>query len=500
MAKLFGFEITRLGQGDSDSLPSFVAPTNDDGALEIQEGGIFGQYLDLEGKSKSEEELINRYREMAMQPECETAIDDIINEAVVQEDKESPVSVNLDGIDFGAGVKKRITEEFDNVMRLLDFSNYGADIFKRWYVDGRLYYHNVIDVDRPNEGLKELRFIDPRQIKKVRKAIEKKDADTNVSVFKEFEEFFVYSEMGISNSEQGIKIAKDSVTYVTSGLLDKDGKQVISYLHKAIKPLNQLRAVEDAVVIYRLSRAPERRIFYVDVGNLPKGKAEQYLRDIMARYKNKIVYNATTGEIDDSRKHMSMLEDFWMPRREGGRGTEVSTLPGGQNLGEMDDVNYFKSKLYKSLNVPSSRLDSENQFSIGKTEEITRDEIKFNKFIKKLRIRFSHLFDDLLKKQLILKGVIAPEDWEELKDNIFYDFKADTHFAELKNQEILREKIGLLGEIEPYVGKYFSRQMVLKDILGYSDQDIEDLATQIQKEIDNGDIGNEEDEQGGGYY
>lgn len=500
MAKLFGFEITRLGRSasDADSMPSFVPPTNDDGAIEVAEGGILGQFLDLDGKTRNEEELINRYRDMAMQPECETAIDDIINEAVVQEDKESPVTLNLDNIDFGAGVKKRITEEFETVLRLLDFSNYGADIFKRWYVDGRLYYHNVIDVDRPNEGLKELRFVDPRMIKKVRKTVEEKDTDTQISVYNQYEEYFVYNEKGLSTSDQGIKIAKDSVSYVTSGLLDRDGKMVLSYLHKAIKPLNQLRAVEDAVVIYRLSRAPERRIFYVDVGNLPKGKAEQYLRDIMARYKNKIVYDATTGEIGDNRKHMSMLEDFWMPRREGGRGTEISTLPGGQNLGEMDDVNYFKSKLYKSLNVPSSRLDSENQFSIGKTEEITRDEIKFNKFIKKLRIRFSHLFDDLLKKQLILKGVIAPEDWEELKDNIFYDFKADTHFAELKNQEILREKIGLLSEVDQYVGKYFSKKQVMKDILRLTDEEIEELNAQIDAEKESGEIGNEQDD--GGYY
>jgi hypothetical protein len=497
MAKLFGFEITRLGTDDSGSTPSFVAPSNDDGSIDIREGGVLGQYVDLDGKAKNDEDLINRYREMAMQPECETAIDDIVNEAVVQEDKESPVTINLDNLDYGAGVKKRISEEFDSVLRLLDFSNYGPDIFKRWYVDGRINYHNVIDVDNPKEGLKELRYIDPRQIKKVRKVKTEKDGDTNISLYKEFEEYFIYNENGLSETEQGIKIARDSITYVTSGMLDKDGKQVLSYLHKAIKPLNQLRAVEDAVVIYRLSRAPERRIFYVDVGNLPKGKAEQYLRDIMSRYKNKIVYNASTGEINDDRKHMSMLEDFWMPRREGGRGTEVATLSGGQNLGEMEDVNYFKSKLYKSLNVPASRLDGEQSFSMGRGEEITRDEIKFNKFIKKLRIRFTHLFDDLLKKQLILKGVIAPEDWDEIKDSIFYDFRADTHFAELKNQEILRERIGLLGEMDQYVGKYFSRQQVLRDVLKLSDAEIEDLEATIKKETEDGKIGNEDD---GGYY
>jgi len=494
MAKLFGFEITR--QGTNDNTPSFVPPTNDDGAVDIEAGGVYGQYIDLDGHAKNETDLINRYREMAMQAECETAIDDIVNEAVVQEDKEAPVSLNLDGIKFGTGVKKRINEEFDNVLRLLDFSNYGADIFKRWYVDGRLYYHNVIDVTKPQEGLKELRYIDPRQIKKIRKTKKNKSVN-NVNTYEPVEEYFIYNEAGLTGAESGVKIAVDSVTYATSGLLDKDGKSVLSYLHKAIKPLNQLRAVEDAVVIYRLSRAPERRIFYVDVGNLPKGKAEQYLRDIMARYKNKIVYNSSTGEINDDRKHMSMLEDFWMPRREGGRGTEVSTLPGGQNLGEMDDVNYFKSKLYKSLNVPSSRLDNDNAFSIGKGDEITRDEIKFNKFIRKLRIRFTHVFDDLLRKQLILKGVISPEEWEELKDNIYYDFKADTHFSELKNQEIMRERLALLADYDQYIGKYFSRKQVLKEVLKYTDEEIENLEIDIAAEIKSGDISTEEDD--GGY-
>lgn len=486
MAKLFGFEINRIND-DADA-PSFVPRTSDDGAVEVQEGGVFGQYLDLEGVAKNEQDQINRYREMAVQAECETAIDDIVNEAVVQEEAETPVTVNTDRLEYGASVKKRIAEEFENVLRLLDFNNYGADIFKRWYVDGRLYYHNVIDIDNPTEGLKELRYVDPRMIKKVR--VPKKDVDkeTHISTYRDYEEYFVYNEKGLASADSGVKISKDSVTYCTSGLLDKDGKQVLSYLHKAIKPLNQLRAVEDAVVIYRLARAPERRIFYVDVGNLPKGKAESYLRDIMARYKNKITYNASTGEIADDRKHMSMLEDFWMPRREGGRGTQIDTLPGGTNLGEMDDVNYFKSKLYKSLNVPSSRLDSENQFSIGRSEEITRDEIKFNKFIKKLRIRFSHLFDDLLKKQLILKGVIDHDDWDIIKDGISYDFRADTYFTELKNQEIMRERLALIGDYDQYVGKYFSRRQVLKDILKMSDEEIEELETQITKEIDSGEI------------
>jgi hypothetical protein len=336
--------------------------------------------------------------------------------------------------------------------------------------------------------LKELRYIDPRQIKKVRRPIKEKDEETNVDTYKEYEEYFIFNENGLEGAGNGIKISKDSVSYVTSGLLDTGGKTVYSYLHKAIKPLNQLRAVEDAVVIYRLSRAPERRIFYVDVGNLPKGKAEAYLRDIMARYKNKIVYNASTGEIDGDRKHMSMLEDFWMPRREGGRGTEVDTLAGGQNLGEIEDVQYFQKKLYKSLNVPSSRLDNENTVSFGGGDEVTRDELKFNKFIKKIRIRFTHLFDDLLRKQLILKGVISPEEWDSIKDGIHYDFRADTYFTEVKNQEIMRERLALVSEYDQYVGKYFSRQQVMKDVLKYTDDDIEQLDAQIKKEIDSGEI------------
>lgn len=490
MAKLFGFEINRVS---NEAPPSFVAPTNDDGAMDVAGGGSFGTYLDLEGAAKNEADLVNRYREMALQPECEAAVDDIVNEAVVQEDEDSPVQLNLDRVDFSNNIKKKIHEEFANVCRLLDFNNYGTDIFKRWYVDGRLYYHNVIDPKNPQRGLLELRYIDPRNIKKVRKVKKGKDGDTNISIFEEVEEYFVYNENGLTGAEQGIKITDDSITYCTSGLLDKDRKQVLSYLHKAIKPLNQLRAVEDATVIYRLSRAPERRIFYVDVGNLPKGKAEAYLRDIMARYKNKIVYDASTGEIRDDRKHMSMLEDFWMPRREGGRGTEVSTLPGGQNLGEMEDVNYFKNKLFKSLNVPTSRLDSEAAFSIGRGEEISRDEIKFNKFIKKLRNRFTHLFDDLLRKQLILKGIINPEDWDDIKEVIYYDFRADTHFSELKQAEIMRERLALLADVDQYVGKYFSRQDVLKNVLKMSDEEIDALEERIKYEKDNGIIDDQDD-------
>lgn len=494
MAKLFGFNITRAEEDSTQ--PSFVPQASDDGAVDLVGGGLYGTYLDLEGSAKNEAELVNRYREMAMTPECEGAIDDIVNEAIVQEDMASPVTINLDKVEQSAGIKKKIAEEFNTICRLLDFNNYGPEIFKRWYVDGRLYYHNVIDTTNLQKGIVELRYIDPRQIKKVRATKKDKDQSTQVDTYLESEEYFVYNELGLSGAEVGVKIAKDAVTYCTSGLLDKDRKIVLSYLHKAIKPLNQLRAVEDAVVIYRLSRAPERRIFYVDVGNLPKGKAEQYLRDIMARYKNKIVYDASTGEIRDDRKHMSMLEDFWLPRSQGGRGTEVTTLPGGQNLGEMEDVNYFKNKLYKSLNVPTSRLDTDSSFSIGKGEEITRDEVKFNKFIRKLRLRFTHLFDDLLRKQLILKGVITPEDWDDIKEAIFYDFRADTYFAELKQAEIMRERIALLGDIDQYVGKYFTRKQVLKQVLRLSDEEIEDLDTGINDEIASGQIQTQDD---GGY-
>lgn len=484
---LFGYTIKK--DTDDTNQPSFVPETNDDGAVDISGAGAYGTYFDLEGSVRNENDLVTRYREMSLMPECELAIDDIMNEAINTDDMQQSVNVRLDNLGVSDNIKTKITKEFKEVLRLLDFDNSGSDIFKRWYVDGRLYYHNVIDVTNPSSGIKELRYIDPRTIKKVREIDEDKANPSNEArLVKKTKEYFVYNEKGMNEAQSGIKIAPDSVTYVTSGVLDAPRKMVLSHLHKAIKPLNQLRMVEDAVVIYRLSRAPERRIFYIDVGNLPKGKAEAYLRDTMQRYKNKLVYDANTGEIRDDKKHMSMLEDYWLPRREGGRGTEISTLPGGSNLGEMDDVIYFQKKLYKSLNVPSSRLESENAFAVGRVSEITRDEVKFSRFISKLRKRFTHLFDDLLRKQLILKGVISPEDWDSMKENIFYDFLQDTYFAELKEAEIVRERLGLLNEIDQYSGKYFSKEWVQKNILQMHDEDIKKMSNQIEKEIASGEL------------
>jgi len=488
---LFGFTIKR-NDADDENTPSFVPETNEDGAVDIFGAGAYGTYFDMEGSIRNEVELVTRYREMSLMPECELAIDDIVNEAINTEGFEQSVSLRLDTLKMGDGIKGKIRNEFSEVLRLLDFDNNGADIFKRWYIDGRLYYHNVIDVTSPNRGLQELRYIDPRTIKKVREIEEDKDnksaGKTGAILVKPAKEYYIFNEKGITEAQTGIKVAPDSISYVTSGLLDAQRKQVLSYLHKAIKPLNQLRMVEDAVVIYRLSRAPERRIFYIDVGNLPKGKAEAYLRDTMQRYKNKLVYDANTGEIRDDKKHMSMLEDYWLPRREGGRGTEISTLPGGSNLGEMDDVLYFQKKLYRSLNVPVSRLESENAFALGRASEITRDEVKFSRFIAKLRKRFTHLFDDLLKKQLILKNIISPEDWDGMKEHIHYDFLQDTYFAELKEAEIIRERLGLLNEIDQYTGKYFSKAWVQKNILQMHEDDITDMKKSIEDEISNGDL------------
>jgi hypothetical protein len=484
---LFGFTIKR--NEDEDNTPSFVPETSDDGAVDISGAGAYGTYFDMEGTVRNEAELITRYREMSLMPECELAIDDIINEAINTDSFEEAVNIRIDKLKVSDGIKSKIRREFSEILRLLDFDNSGSEIFKRWYVDGRLYYHDVIDVTNPQRGIQELRYIDPRTIKKVRET--ERDTDRNATeadLVKKVKEYFIYNEKGISEAQSGIKIAPDSITYVTSGILDAQRKQVLSYLHKAIKPLNQLRMVEDAVVIYRLSRAPERRIFYIDVGNLPKGKAEAYLRDTMQRYKNKLVYDASTGEIRDDKKHMSMLEDYWLPRREGGRGTEISTLPGGSNLGEMDDVLYFQKKLYKSLNVPSSRLESENAFALGRSSEITRDEVKFARFIAKLRKRFSHLFDDLLRKQLILKGIISPEDWEGMKEHIFYDFLQDTYFAELKEAEIIRERLGLLNEIDQYTGKYYSKEWVQRNILQMDEQEMEEMGQKIKDEIASGEL------------
>jgi len=471
-------------------------PSPDDGTTTISAGGYFGQYLDMEVTAKNDVDLIKRYREVAQHPECDMAIEDIINEVIVSDDRDQSVSISLDKLAVSENIKGKIRSEFDEVLKLLNFDEKGHDIFKRFYIDGRIYFHKVIDPNSPRKGLTELRYIDPRKIKKVREVTKKRDTKgaKGIEIIETTAEWFVYNEKGISsaNSNAGLKISTDSISYITSGVIDQTKNMVMGHLHKAIKPVNQLRMIEDAVVIYRIVRAPERRIFYVDVGNLPKVKAESYLRDVMARYRNKLVYDASTGEIRDDRKHMSMLEDFWLPRREGAKGTEVSTLAGGQNLGEISDVQYFQKKLYKSLNVPISRMESENGFNLGRAAEITRDELKFTKFVARLRKRFTQLFHDILKSQLVLKGIITIEDWQKLKEHIQYDYLKDGYFAELKNAELLRERINLANEVSPYIGKYYSVEYIRKNVLRQSDEDIIDIDSQIRNEIKQGIIANPE--------
>jgi hypothetical protein len=492
MAELFGFSIKRTkDQGSEQNEKSFIAPTSDDGAVEVAGGGFFGQVLNQDGREKTETDLIRRYRDISQQGECDTAVEDIINEGIVANQEDVPVQISLDRIPYSDKIKRKIRSEFDEVLSLLDFGVKGHDIFRRWYVDGRLYYHKVIDTKDPRKGITELRMIDSTRIKKVREVKKVPDPKTGVDMVKSIEEYFVFNDKGIekaglagSGANQGIKISKDSITYVPSGLTNQNTGMVMSYLHKAIKPVNQLRMIEDSLVIYRISRAPERRIFYIDVGNLPKVKAEQYLKDVMNRYRNKMVYDASTGEIRDDRNHMSMLEDFWLPRREGGRGTEISTLPGGSNLGEIDDITYFQRKLYRSLNVPISRLESESGFSLGRSTEITRDELKFTKFVQRIRKKFTPLFSDILKTQLLLKGIIAEEDWKNLQEHISYNFLEDGHFAALKESELLEDRINQLGTIEPYIGTFFSKEFVLKKVLHLNDSDIEQMRDQIKKEIE----------------
>ena len=490
MAELFGFEIRRKNE-DDDKTPSFAPPVNDDGAVIVSAGGAYGTYVDLEGSAKNEAELVTKYRNMVQQPEIQRALEDIVNEAVVSTAEEKIVECVTDDIDQPDTIKKRIREEFDEVLRLLDFSNIGYDVFQRWYVDGRLYYHAIIDESKVRDGIKELRYVDPRKIRKIKEVSKKTEKNVTTQVTKA--EYYLYNDKGfntansavtgaIDGGTRGLKIAKDSVIHCTSGILNETNSIVLSHLHKAIKPLNQLRMLEDAAVIYRISRAPERRIFYIDVGNLPKMKAEQYLRDMMTKHKNRLVYDATTGEVRDDRKFMTMLEDFWLPRREGGRGTEITTLPGGQNLGEMDDIIYFQKKLYQALNVPVSRLEPENGFSLGRTSEITRDEIKFSRFISRMRNRFSMLFDKVLEKQLILKGVITPEDWGDIQANLRYDFMKDNHFEELKDTEILQNRLQVVRDIDEYVGKYYSRDWVRKNVLQQSEDDIKEIDDQIAQE------------------
>lgn len=483
--KLFGFEINRKKSEQEDERnKTFALPQNDDGAVTIQSGAYYGTYVDLDGVVRNEIELITRYREMSMQPEIEGAIDDIVNEAIVNDDKGNGVEVNTDELKQSDQIKKKIRDEFEYVLKLLNFGNMGHDIFRRWYVDGRLFYHIVIDDKSPHKGIQEVRYVDPRRIRKIREIQKMKDTNTGMEVIKKMNEYYLYNERGVigAHSNLGTKIAVDSVVNINSGLMDSKRAMVLSYLHKAIKPLNQLRMVEDATVIYRLSRAPERRVFYVDVGNMPTIKAEQYLRDIMVKYRNKLVYDSTTGEIKDDRKHLSMLEDFWLPRREGGKGTEITTLPGGQNLGELEDVKYFEKKLYKSLGVPISRLEPAQGFSLGRSNEISRDELKFSKFIDRLRNKFSTLFDDILRVQLVLKKICTEEEWNEFKENIFYDFMKDNNFTELKEAELLLNRMGVLQLVDPYVGRYYSKEWVRRNVLMMDDEDIEEIDEQIANE------------------
>ena len=505
MPKLFGFSID-----DSDSKPdSVVSPvpqSNEDGVDYYIQSGFYGQYVDIEGVFRTEYDLIRRYREMALHPECDGAIEDVVNEAIVSDLYDSPVEIELSNVNASDKVKDTIRKEFRGIKEMMDFDKKSHEIFRNWYVDGRLFYLKVIDTKKPEDGIQEIRYIDPMKMKFVRQE-KKKNKNlggvdlTNVfkgsekDIYPDIEEYYVYTPKpnypvgslgGSANTKTSIKIAKDSITYVTSGLFDRNKGTCLSYLHKAIKALNQLRMIEDSLVIYRLSRAPERRIFYIDVGNLPKVKAEQYLRDVMMRYRNKLVYDANTGEVRDDRKFMSMMEDFWLPRREGGRGTEITTLPGGQNLGELSDIEYFQKKLYRALSVPESRIAADGGFNLGRSSEILRDELKFAKFVGRLRKRFANMFNDMLRTQLILKNVITPDDWKTLSDHIQYDFVYDNQFAELKESELTNERLGTLATIEPYIGKYYSNEYVRKKILRQSDQEIMDIDEQIEKEIKDG--------------
>lgn len=491
--KLFGFTLGAkdVVKEEQPQQASFTLPTAalDDGAVTITQNAYYGTYVDLEGSVRNELELITRYREMSNHPECENAIDEIVNEAITHDDDGTVVDIITDKLKQPETIKKKIQEEFENILNLMNFSNLADDIFRRWYIDGRIYYHVIVDEKKPKEGIQELRYIDPRKIRKVREVKKDKDPKTGADIIKSIAEYYVYSDMGTTTQgytasvNKGLRISPDSIINVNSGLMDAKNTFVISYLHKAIKPLNQLRMIEDAVVIYRLSRAPERRIFYIDVGNLPKGKAEQYMRDIMTKYRNKMVYDSKTGELRDDRKHLSMLEDFWLPRREGGKGTEISTLPAGQNLGQMEDVNYFQKKLLQSLGVPYSRLEAQQgMIGLGRTTEVTRDELKFSKFINRLRNKFSQIFDHALETQLVLKGICSKEEWQKFREDIYYDYKKDNNFEELKEAELLRERLNTLTTIDPFVGRYYSQLWVKKNILRLTDEEIEKMDQEIESE------------------
>lgn len=485
---LFGFTISRQKDEEESAVQqSFAPPTQDDGALTITSAAYYGTYVDLDGTAKNEVELISRYREMAMQPEIESAIDDIVNEAIVQDDDGKITQIILDDLKVTDKIKKAIKEEFNNVLRMLSYKNMAQDIFRRYYVDGRMYYHIIIDRENPQEGIKELRYIDPRRLRKVREMKKQKDERTGADIMQPVNEYYIYNDKVVSGSSSnfgpvGVRITTDSIISVVSGLMDSRRAVVLSYLHKAIKPLNQLRMIEDATVIYRISRAPERRIFYIDVGNLPKLKAEQYLRDIMVKYKNKLVYDANTGEVRDDRKFMSMMEDFWLPRREGGKGTEITTLPGGQNLGELEDVKYFQKKLYGALCVPISRLEPNQGFSLGRSSEITRDELKFSKFVDRLRSKFSEVFNQALRVQCVLKGICTDEEWELFKESIHYDFIKDNNFSELKEAELISQRLTLLQSVDPYTGRYFSQKWIQQNVLRLTDDEIDEMDAQIEQE------------------
>ena len=506
MAKLFGFSIEDTEELSPTTL-SPVPPNSEDSVDHYLSSGFFGSYVDIEGVYRTEFDLIKRYREMALHPECDSAIEDIVNEAIVSDTNDSPVQIELSNLNASDGIKKKIREEFKYILELLDFDKKSHEIYRNWYIDGRLYYHKVIDLKNPEAGIQEFRYIDAMKMRYVRQAKKKESDKYKISSrtvdnpmdfeFPEIEEYFVYNPKmtyptgtpapgALGGSSSGIKMSKDSIAYCTSGLVDRNKGSTLSYLHKAIKSLNQLRMIEDSLVIYRLSRAPERRIFYIDVGNLPKVKAEQYLRDVMMRYRNKQVYDSATGEIRDDKKFMAMLEDFWLPRREGGRGTEITTLPGGQNLGEITDIEYFKKKLYRSLNVPPSRMDGEGGFNLGRSSEILRDEVKFTKFVARLRKRFSAMFSDMLRTQLILKNIITPEDWAVMDEHIQFDFLYDNHFSELKDAELLNERLNMIQVAEPYVGKYFSQDYLRRKILRQTDQEIIEQDQIMKKEIEDG--------------
>jgi len=493
--KLFGFTLGKkdVVQVQSPDQPAFALPTTalDDGAVTITQNAYYGTYVDLEGAVRNELELITRYREMSNHPELEAAIDDIVNESITHDDSGEVVSINMDKLKQPETIKKKIQEEFETILALLNFNNLADDLFKRWYIDGRIYYQVLVDEKNPKDGIQELRYIDPRKIRKVREIAKDKDPRTGAMIIKSIAEYYVYNDRGTTTQtytaqvNQGTRIAPDAVINVNSGLMDAKNTFVISYIHKAIKPLNQLRMIEDAVVIYRISRAPERRVFYIDVGNLPKGKAEQYLRDIMIKYRNKMVYDANTGELRDDRKHLSMLEDFWLPRREGGKGTEITTLPAGQNLGQIEDVDYFRKKLLQSLNVPYSRMDTQGGggfAALGRSTEITRDELKFAKFMTRLRNKFSQIFDQALQTQLVLKNICTKDEWEKCREDIYYDFKKDNNFMELRESEVLRERLATLQLVEPFVGKYFSQTWIKKHVLQMSDEEVKEMDKEMKKD------------------